>query len=81
MVCEESLVGLLEGLQVVTVPALTAAEGLPLALELWRAKSFTDPAAADASYLRRTEEEMLERQAAHRERKGEAARLPGAGQK
>ena len=46
--------------------AMSAGRGLRLALRRLAAGEVADPMLLDALYLRRTEQELLERQAAHR---------------
>ena len=72
LLCEEDLAASVNHGRVIAVPSLTAADGLGLALERWAQREFADVALLDALYLRRTEQEMLERQAAHRARRMEA---------
>ncbi len=62
----EAMEARLAGMGRVEAVELSAATGLPLALRLLRAGEVADPVLVDALYLRRTEGELLERQAAHR---------------
>lgn len=59
-VCDEATITALEDSAILLVQVLppTAADALPLALELFRQQQFADVAALDANYLRRSDAEI-----------------------
>ena len=71
VVCETSVADLLAGLHVLSVPAPTASDALAIALECFHQGLFDDTSTLEGNYLRRTDLEMLQRVAQHKQQKDE----------